>query len=509
MIHPDHPHNAVSTPTYLHLALLVALGHIVLAPSMHAQIVVDTNAPNSQQPTVLEAGNGVPLVNIQTPSAAGVSRNTYQRFDVNANGAILNNANTNTQTQLGGWVQGNPWLAQNTARVILNEVNASDPSQLNGMVEIAGQRAELVIANPAGITCNGCGFINADRTTLTTGTPIIHNGNLESYRVHGGSITINGAGMDARNPDYTALIARSVAVNADLWAQQLHVMTGAQEVSADDHSTLKRIASNNNTPAFALDVSALGGMYAQKIVLRGTEHGLGVRNAGIIGAQAGELIVTSEGRLENSGELHARTHTQLAANEIINTGIISANQALSVQANQTIDNRNGQLFSANTLNVQAENLTNSDGLLYAEKTLNAHINDTLNNQNGLILSDQEIKIESAHIINRDTASQTLGIQGEKVQLSTQYIDNTYGTIAADKTTDIVNTQLLDNNHGQISSAEDISILVHTIQNDHGTLLAENILYINSDNLTGNGKLLSRRDINLTLQQDFVNTGEIR
>jgi|GEM_PF-4029493 len=103
--------------THLHLALLVALGHIVLAPSIHAQIVVDTNAPNSQQPTVLEASNGVPLVNIQTPSAAGVSRNTYQQFDVNANGAILNNANTNIQTQLGGWVQGNPWLAQNTARV--------------------------------------------------------------------------------------------------------------------------------------------------------------------------------------------------------------------------------------------------------------------------------------------------------------------------------------------------------------------------------------------------------
>jgi len=46
-----------------------------------SQIVADGAAPGHQQATVLEAG-GVPLVNLQTPSAAGFSRNTYSRFDV-------------------------------------------------------------------------------------------------------------------------------------------------------------------------------------------------------------------------------------------------------------------------------------------------------------------------------------------------------------------------------------------------------------------------------------------
>lgn len=153
-------------------ALALALVQAVIVPMANAQVVADPNAPGNQRPTVLEAANGVPLVNIQTPSAAGVSRNTYKQFDVDQQGAILNNSRTNTRTELGGWVQGNPWLGKGTARVILNEVNSSAPSNLRGYVEVAGDRAQLVIANPAGISCDGCGFINADRATLATGKPI-------------------------------------------------------------------------------------------------------------------------------------------------------------------------------------------------------------------------------------------------------------------------------------------------------------------------------------------------
>ncbi|WP_323840913.1 two-partner secretion domain-containing protein, partial [Photorhabdus africana] len=76
-------------------------------------------------------------------------------------GVILNNSHQATQTQLGGMVAGNPWLAKGDASVILNEVNSHDRSHLNGWIEVAGHKAEVIIANPSGITCNGCGFINA------------------------------------------------------------------------------------------------------------------------------------------------------------------------------------------------------------------------------------------------------------------------------------------------------------------------------------------------------------
>lgn len=162
------------------LGVLASLGMMMFTmDSSSAQVIADPNAPGNQRPTILQTTNGLPQINIQTPSAAGVSRNTYRQLDVQSNGAILNNSRTNTQTQLGGWVQGNPWLATGSARIILNEVNSANPSQLRGYIEVAGQRAEVIIANPAGVNVDGAGFINANRVTITTGTPQISGGSLE------------------------------------------------------------------------------------------------------------------------------------------------------------------------------------------------------------------------------------------------------------------------------------------------------------------------------------------
>ncbi|MDS1140850.1 hemagglutinin repeat-containing protein [Pusillimonas sp. SM2304] len=365
----------------LRLAVALALGQAVIVPLANARVVADPNAPGNQRPTVLGTANGVPLVNIQTPSAAGVSRNTYRQFDIDQKGAILNNSRKNTQTQLGGWVQGNPWLGKGTARVILNEVNASDPSRLNGYIEVAGDRAQLVIANPAGISCDGCGFINANRATITTGKPIINGGSLEGYRVQGGAIRIHGQGMDASAANYTDLIARSVQANAGIWAQQLQVTTGANEVSAG-HATVRKLAASGEAPAFALDVGALGGMYSQKIMLVGTEQGVGMRNAGTIGAQAGQLVVTADGRLENSGTMQAKTDTRIGAGGgVANTGTVSAGRELLVATPKDIDNRKGTL-NARRIEAEARSLKNRGGAI--EQT-----------------GAQDLALRASHLSNRD------------------------------------------------------------------------------------------------------------
>ena len=271
---------------------------------VQAQISADPAAPGAQRPTVLNAANGVPLVNITTPSAAGVSRNTYRQFDVGSQGAILNNSRADVQTQLGGWVQGNPWLAAGPARVILNEVNSNQPTHLNGFVEVGGQRAEVVIANPAGINVNGGGFINASRTTLTTGVLVMNAGALEGFRVQGGRVRIEGLGLDATQTDHALILARAVEVNAGIWAQALTVVTGANDVSVDA-ARITAAASPGSAPAFALDVAALGGMYAGQIRLVGTEAGLGVNQAGLIDAR-GSLTLDVNGWLSQSAG--ARTY---------------------------------------------------------------------------------------------------------------------------------------------------------------------------------------------------------
>ena len=305
------------------------------AAMVQAQILADPNAPGNQRPTVLAAPNGVPSVNIQTPSNAGVSRNTYKQFDVETKGAILNNSRTDAQTQLGGWVQGNPWLAAGSAKIILNEVNSSNPSLLNGYVEVAGQRAEVVIANPAGIGVDGGGFINASRAVLTTGIPLFDNGNLDGYQVQSGQISVNGAGLDASSTDYTDLIARSVQVNAGIWANQLKATAGANQVDSNN-ATAAVIAGTGNAPTFAVDSSQLGGMYAGKITLIGTEAGVGVRNAGEIGATAGEVVVTAAGRLENSGRIvSAGSLGVQSADGVDNSGVLysQADASLTTLAN--------------------------------------------------------------------------------------------------------------------------------------------------------------------------------
>src|SRR5690606_19339722 len=139
--------------------------------STFAQVVAYKNAPAGRRPIMDAANNGVPIVNIAPPSAGGVSRNQYQDFNVNSKGLILNNSRNNSRTQLGGWVAGNPQMGATPARVILNEVVSGNPSSLRGTIEVAGQKAAIVVANPNGVSCDGCGFLNTDRATLAAGSP--------------------------------------------------------------------------------------------------------------------------------------------------------------------------------------------------------------------------------------------------------------------------------------------------------------------------------------------------
>ena len=335
----------------LHPLAVSLLGVLALATVRADGIVADQNAPRGQQPTVLQSNNGLPVVNIQTPTRAGVSVNQYRQFDVGENGTILNNSRQNVQTQLGGWIQGNPWLARGEARVIVNQVNSADPSHLNGYVEIGGRRADLVIANPAGINVNGGGFINANQVTLGAGNAVIQDGQYAGIAGGSGSLNIAGGGLDASRNDYTNLIANAVNVNGGIWTNRLSVQAGSS--SADT-------AAHPNT--FAIDTGALGGMYAGNIhlMVNGAEQN-SIHNAGQIFARAGDVRIDAAGNVVNSGSMVAATGAENSAVRIQsqgldNSGSIAANQLV---LNPTRINNSGHLLSAGEAQLQANAINNS------------------------------------------------------------------------------------------------------------------------------------------------------
>ncbi len=330
-----------------------------LSYTVHAQVVA---APGSGA-QVIQTQNGLQQVNVARPNGSGVSLNTYTQFNVPGQGTILNNAPGITQTQQAGYINGNPnLLPGGSARIIVNQVTSTQPSTLQGYLEVAGPRAEVVIANPNGILVNGGGFINTSRATLTTGVPVFGgSGSLDAYRVTGGQITVQGAGLNATNVDQVDLIARAVSVNASVYANQLNVVAGANQV---DHGTLNAtpIAGDGAASANGIDVSQLGGMYANKILLASTEKGVGVSLRGVAAAQAGDLTLTAQGQLVLAGQTSATGNLNIAGRDgITNTGATYGTGAVSVSTSGALNN-GGTLASQQGLTVNAGSLASTGSL---------------------------------------------------------------------------------------------------------------------------------------------------
>jgi len=440
--------------TPLRFALMAALGLIMLdASSAQAAVVADPGAPAAQQPGIGVTGNGVAQVNITAPSAGGVSRNTYQQFDVDRRGVILNNSATSTQTQLGGWVDANPALGRGTARVILNEVNSSNPSQLNGYVEVAGARAQVVIANPSGISCDGCGFINANRSTLTTGKAQFENGVLQGYQVDGGKITVNGAGMDTRDSDYTEVIARTVEVNAGIWAKDLNIQAG--KTSADNGAA--------GTPVVGIDVAQLGGMYAGKIVLVGNGAGVGVRNAGQIGASVGDVVIRADGRLENSGQISSAGSTTVETGTgVQNSGTLYAKGDLTLNTSSDLDN-SGIVSAQGNTRVTVANLRSSSGSTLAGGVRNAGqigagVGDVVIRADGRLENSGQISSAGSTTVEAGTGVQnsgTLYAKGDLTINTSADLDNS-GMVAAQGNTRVTVANLRSTSGSTLAGGVDSS-----------------------------------------------------
>ncbi|KTL59840.1 hypothetical protein AA106_03620 [Photorhabdus laumondii subsp. laumondii] len=312
--------------------------------------------PDNNQTQVQNQGN-VPVVNIATPNDAGISHNTYKEFNIATQGAVLNNATQAAKSQLAGQLNANPNLHGKAAELIINEVTGSGQSNLQGQLEIFGHKANVMIANPNGITCDGCGFINTSSATLTTGKPQFDKqGALEALEVKTGQITIGGKGLDGKATDYVDIISRATELNGKIQANNLSLTQGANRISLKD-GTVKPAAGEGVKPQLAVDTKALGGMYANKIRLVATEEGVGVNLKELTSNQR-DITLNANGKIE-LGNINAKTDLNIVGKEtrIAPNINVQAGRDIILE-NTTLDNK-GSVTAGRDMRIFGDTVRNS------------------------------------------------------------------------------------------------------------------------------------------------------
>jgi len=463
---------------------LSALLSVLLATQPMLPAVASTITPSGT--TRLDsAANGVPVINIATPNASGISHNKYTNYNVGKEGLILNNATGKmVQTQLGGVVQSNPNLkAGQEAKGIINEVTGTSRSQLNGYTEVAGKAANVMVANPYGITCNGCGFINTPNATLTTGKPVLDaSGKLQSLEVSKGAIVVEGLGLDASQSDAVSIIARAAEINAQLHAKDLRVIAGSNRVTPEGN--VSALKGEGAAPKVAVDTGALGGMYANRIRLVSSEKGLGV-NLGELNARQGDISLDASGKLSLS-------------NTLASGAIVAGGQSVQLSG----AHKAGTHLTVNSV----QELTLNNATLLGDKNLHLTAGGTLVQNGGRLTAGQDLALNAGFFTQSQTAQANASAN---ITLQTREGATTQGALIAGKGLSVKGGALTHS--GQWSAGESASVKASAFDN-RGTLKGKQIA-VDSTTLHNSGGLNSAGAMNLTartatLGGDMAATGDL-
>ncbi len=521
---------------------LAKLGHRAMAAVLSAlltfqpalvkaqQITADP-ASGANQPGVGTAPNGVPLIDIVAPNSQGLSHNKYDSFNVGTPGVILNNYNAEVGTSnLGGVTPGNPNLrSSGPATVILNEVTKQNRSALEGPVEVFGGRADVVIANPNGITCNGCGFINTPRATLTTGTPNIGtDGRLSGFTVNGGDVTFGTRGGNFASGqggvDLFDVVSRTVRIDGPVYGKDLRLTAGRNKFEyATGGATA--LTATSGTPEFAIDGSALGAMQADRIKIVVTEKGAGVRMRGDLAANAGELSLSADGRISignASGNLGVdiRSKAKVEAGKIASKRrvVIAADQGISLQSVAADDNveltggsglisinaeasTSGSIQLTSAGGVQVGSVDAGNGASLTSSSGDIKIGGTARSAGDLVISASAGSITAASLVSFGNllliAGQDIGVTGDILaarDLNAAAASITGGAILSG--VDISATSVSPSSQVIFSTAGDMSLVARS-----GGLNAVNIGAAGDLNIsaakTQAKNIAGRKDINLT------------
>ncbi|MBU6140885.1 MAG: hemagglutinin repeat-containing protein, partial [Proteobacteria bacterium] len=416
---------------------------------------------------VTQTASGIDQINIAAPNSSGLSHNKFTDYNVNTSGQILNNFSGSptdvTATQIGGLVTANSNLSTSgSASIILNEVTSNNVSQLLGYTEIAGARADLIIANPNGITCAGCGFINVSRLGIIGGkSEFDASGNLGFELTETANtqlaipiITISGLGLDASTTTSADIVASGVKLISSIYGgtdTDLTIQTGDGKydyTSKSITSSTTYQAPSTTEPLFAIDASNLAKIQSGRIFLIATKEGLGVN-------MAAEILAGNSVQIDANGDVY---YSNISAGESVD--IKSSSHAELVEAASVIaptitieadELNNSGLLLANNQYLTVNSLANSGGI-FSTALLDINLNgNDYNITEGELLANQ-LKITARNITNNINL-----YASDSLSLTASADITNYGEIASVGTQTLTANNLTNNS--MITSGGDLDFII--------------------------------------------------
>ena len=515
--------------------------------NIFSEIVPD---PASIGTKVTQTASGVDQIDIARPNVNGTSYNSLRELQVGERGLILNNnKNVVVQTEIAGLVARNRNLDNGTeANLIITEITGKNRTGINGYVEVAGKRADIVIANRNGIHVNGGGFLNSDRVTLTTGRLNMENGDLKTIDVTEGKVSIGEKGVDVLSLSDFELIGKTVDISGIIKGSKdtrVLISTGGQTY---EYKTKKVTGKGETYEGIAVDGKAAGSMYAGKIDIISNDKGAGVNTKGDL-VSIDDVTITANGDI-TTNKVHSekrvvynttkkvkirkqttagkqvtvrakKTEIDVDAKvitgylekalgeasfkaegeEVSNKGEIQAEGRINIKSRLT--ENSGEMYSTVKTEIEGEKLDNSRGTLKSDGKIDINTSETVNRE-GYILSDgltkEEVQKEEA------SAAENMGAPKEHGVNISGKLDNTRGVIRGRDIT--VGGDLVANEKGQIRTSGNVNLNGKNINNARGEITG-NIGKLNAERLINDdGKLTSSKKLEGIIKETSNRNGEI-
>ncbi|WP_048224798.1 two-partner secretion domain-containing protein [Enterobacter quasiroggenkampii] len=505
----------------------------ILAANAEAATVPD--ASQSKGPTMGQAANGTPVVNITDPNAKGVSLNKFDQFNVDKNGLIFNNSMQDGVSKIGGYTVKNAQL-EHEAKAIISEVTGAQASYINGTMEVFGRKADVIVANENGISVNGATTINANSLTLSTGKVQMKEDGNYKLAVEKGNVSVTGQGISTEGLTYFDIVSRSAQLEGEIAGQaDIKVVAGQNDYDLSSRVHSVRNAGDGHAPDVAIDGRAMGSMYGGKIQLISTESGAGVRHQGSIIA-TDDIEISANGDVTLTGIRSDKNVTVSGNNIALNknssgAGSTEAQNNIILHALFGLTVNNDLISRTGTIRIDASTLLQNTAAILAQNSattavpaiqINVAGQYTLSGKlkaldaNGAVISGGVVTLKNGDFVVIQNGQQvpfsTLVSDAEVVSnsgdinITAGSMTNNEGVILAKRGTLQFNLTGAFENKGSVSATGDIRIASGSMKNN-GILYASNAQTLSVGHLDNAGRLYADNNLVMTASA-LTNSGHI-